>query len=127
MRCTNITKKGSALHPDPTGHIKPLWCTSVPDFKVLTNRVFRAMQRRLASVAIAEPGLLEERQVEYGYKYNKDSWLQDESLSIAVPYICALDWMHCIVEDGAWEIELTSLLEVLVTYGLGAACLHTYL
>ena len=31
-----------------------------------------------------------------------------------------------MVEGGAWDIELTALLKVLVAYGLGAACLHTY-
>ena len=95
--CLNIVKKGSTLERGPTGSMKPHWTTDVNDFKLDSDRMFRAMQRRLADIALNHLAHLDMKEQDFRLKYIRHSWLQDPGLDVQPIKVFAFDWMHCWV------------------------------
>ena len=126
LSATILSRKGSTLERDPKGSMKPLWTTYVHDLKLNNDGLFRAMQRRLAYIALNHPAQLEKTQEDFGFKYNPHSWLQDQGLDVQPIKVFAFDWMHCWVEGGVWDAELCGVMHVLAPYGCVSRKLHPY-
>ena len=76
------------------------------------------MPTRLKDIAENESNKkLEEKQIAFGYKYNRHSGLQDAGLDVNAMDVIAFDVMHCWCQGGAWEIELVAGLDELSQHG----------
>ena len=85
------------------------------------------MQERLKDIALHDPALLYEKEQDFGFKWNPDSWLNDTELDVRPMRLLAFDWMHCWCENGVWELEFAACLNELSKHGHGGRQLHAYL
>ena len=112
--CWNVVSKNCNMARDPTGTTIPVYTANTRRFKMISNRLFRLMQNRLKYIAENQTKTkLDEKQTEFGFKYNPHSWLQDEGLDVSAMDVIAFDVMHCWCLGGAWEIELVAGLDEL--------------
>ena len=87
--------KNCKLVRDPTGGTIPLYTTDTSRFHVMSDKTFRSMQNRLHQLALHSPGELKEKEQDFGFKWDPDSWLQDTELDVRPMRVLAFDWMHC--------------------------------
>ena len=125
--CKNIFALRSRRLPDPTGFALPCCELSFANFKLHTGASIRGALVRLQQVSDAgdEP-LLTRLQEEFGWNHVPESWLLDPHLSIDVAETSALDWMHCMVEGGAYDSEVEHVSTELEPLGYGATAMNQY-
>ena len=125
--CQNVLFKGSSRLPDTTG-----FCFSVAEldpknFVPQTNGMVDGILARLAAVdAAGDTKALDVLQEELGWIHVDTSWLVCKQLSVKVIDINHFDWMHCLVESGAYDLEAAVLEKSLTTFKLGCEHVDKY-
>ena len=104
--CLNVVSKNCNLVRDPTGCTSPVYTTDTSRFLMCNNKTFRAIQNRLADVALNRPTELKDKEQDLGFQHNPDGWLQDPNLDVKAMQVLVFDWMHCWCEGGVWALEL---------------------
>lgn len=128
--CTNIVSEASELHLyEPS--LEPATSTDVARWRPADNEAIRAKIRRLAaSKGNITRQAFEELEKSLGWVYNPDGVLADGAenpLGIGVADVLQYDWMHTLLVNGCWNIEMKGLLAALKTCGHTQQDLHTYL
>ena len=125
--CTNITLLRSRRLPDPTGFLLPLSEISFTKFKLQVLGGVAVTLDRLAEIAASgDSANLALMQEEWGWNHVPDGMLADKALGIDPVRVLGWDWMHCMVESGAFDNSLDLFIDVSSVEGVGVDKFHRY-
>ena len=125
--CTNITLLRSRRLPGPTGFLVPLSEMLFTNFILQVPGGVAVILGRLAEIgASGDSALLANMQEEWGWTHVPDGMLADKALGIDPVRVLMWDWMHCMVESGAFDNSLDLFIDASKFEGVGVVKFHRY-
>lgn len=128
--CTNIVNESSQLHMHST-NLVPSSSTEPSTWKQADSESIRAKIRHLhASFGNCTKAAFEELEKSLGWTHNPHGLLGDgvaNPLGIQVAETMQYDWMHTLLVNGCWNVEVGALLQAIRPLGHSQPALHQYL